>query len=140
MNIRNPKILAGCIGAVILTILLGIVIARMVPTIGEVRREMSLTPTPLPAMPASVRAVTGAPGMPTPVPPLTSGSQGERVWALQERLQALGYYTGTVDGQFGPGTRDAVTAFQRKNGLEPDGMAGEETLKKLTSPEALPAE
>ncbi len=55
---------------------------------------------------------------------------------LQKRLQALGYYTGEIDGQFGPGTREAVVAFQKNNGLDADGLAGTETLKVLYSQEA----
>ena len=58
--------------------------------------------------------------------------------AVQKRLKELGYYQGEVDGQFGPGTRDAVIAFQKKNGLDADGLAGEETQRVLYSDEAIP--
>jgi peptidoglycan hydrolase-like protein with peptidoglycan-binding domain len=76
--------------------------------------------------------------MVTSEPALRNGSQGEKVWKLQERLQALGYYMDAVDGQFGQGTRDAVIAFQKKNGLEADGYAGEETQRVLYSEDAVP--
>ncbi|MBQ6514167.1 MAG: peptidoglycan-binding protein [Clostridia bacterium] len=98
---------------------------------------MSLTPTPLPPVPDTVRE-KAATDMVTPEPALHNGSQGEKVWKLQERLQVLGYYTDAVDGQFGQGTRDAVIAFQKKNGLEADGYAGEETQKVLYSEDAVP--
>ena len=137
---KNPKVIAGIIGAAVLAVLCAVVIARMVPTIGKVQVEMSLTPTPLPAVPASVRAVPGQPGQPTAVPPLHNGSQGERVRQLQERLQELGFYAGEVDGQFGPGTKEAVVAFQAANGLDTDGMAGEETMNLLNSGNAKRAE
>ena len=52
--------------------------------------------------------------------------------------EELGYYQGDIDGQFGNGTREAVVAFQTKNGLDPDGLAGEETQQKLFSDEAVP--
>ena len=133
---RNPKVIAGIIGAAVLLTLCVLMVVRMVPTIGKVQVEMSLTPTPLPEMPATVRAVVGQPGEPTAVPPLRNGSQGERVQELQQRLLDLGYYSGEVDGQFGPGTREAVTAFQTKNGLAADGLAGEETLALLYSENA----
>ena len=120
-------LLAGCI----------VLATFMVPTIREVRREMSLTPTPLPPVPDTVRAVQPEAQV-TAEPPLRNGSQGEKVWKLQERLQALGYYTDAVDGQFGQGTRDAVIAFQKKNGLEADGYAGEETQRVLYSEDAVP--
>ena len=133
---RNPKVIAGIIGAAVLLVLCVVVIVRMVPVIGKVQVEMSLTPTPLPQVPSSVRAVPGQPGQPTAVPPLHNGSKGERVWQLQERLKELGYYYGEVDGQFGQGTKEAVIAFQAKNGLDTDGMVGEETLSLLNSDNA----
>ena len=45
---RNPKTAAGLIALGVLLLGLGILIGRMIPTVGEVRREMSLTPTPEP--------------------------------------------------------------------------------------------
>lgn len=133
---KNPKTIAGIIGVAVLLALCAVLATYMFPTISEVRREMSLTPTPLPPVPDTVRA-KGASDMITPEPALHNGSQGEKVWKLQERLRELGYYTGAVDGQFGPGTREAVVAFQTKNGLETDGYAGEETQKVLYSEDAV---
>ena len=91
-------------------------------------------------MPDTVRAKAVDPAAATPEPPLRNGSQGEKVWKLQSRLQELGYYAGEVDGQFGNGTKEAVVAFQAKNGLDPDGMAGPDTLNLLYSDEALSAD
>lgn len=134
---KNPKMIAGIIGIVVLLAGCIVLAMYMIPTIKEVRREMSLTPTPLPPVPDTVRD-KAAESMVTPEPALRNGSQGEKVWKLQERLQALGYYTDAVDGQFGQGTRDAVIAFQKKNGLEADGYAGEETQRVLYSEDAVP--
>ena len=134
---KNPKAIAGIIGIVVLLAGCIVLATYMIPTIKEVQREMSLTPTPLPPVPDTVRE-KAATDMVTPEPALHNGSQGEKVWKLQERLQALGYYTDAVDGQFGQGTRDAVIAFQKKNGLEADGYAGEETQKVLYSEDAVP--
>ena len=134
---KNPKMIAGIIGIVVLLAGCIVLATYMIPTIKEVRREMSLTPTPLPPVPDTVRE-KAATDMVTPEPALHNGSQGEKVWKLQERLQVLGYYTDAVDGQFGQGTRDAVIAFQKKNGLEADGYAGEETQKVLYSEDAVP--
>ena len=83
----NPKTIAGVTVLVILAICLGFLLSRMIPTIGEVRREMSLTPTPLPDIPASVMAVTPDPAAPTPEPILRTGSRGQEVKDLQSRLQ-----------------------------------------------------
>ena len=134
---KNPKGIAGIIGIVVLLAGCIVLATYMLPTIKEVQREMSLTPTPLPPVPDTVRE-KAATDMVTPEPALHNGSQGEKVWKLQERLQVLGYYTDAVDGQFGQGTRDAVIAFQKKNGLEADGYAGEETQKVLYSEDAVP--
>lgn len=59
------------------------------------------------------------------------GSRSEEVRAVQESLKNKGYYDYTVDGIFGTRTRSAVISFQRDNGLSPDGIAGEKTLKAL---------
>ena len=79
-------------------------------------------------------AATAAPTMkPTAAPSATleMGSTGERVVRLQSRLKTLGYYSGTVDGDFGAGTRDAVRAFQKANGLTVDGRVGTATWDKI---------
>ena len=64
---------------------------------------------------------------------LRMGDSGSAVKDLQTKLKKLGYYDGTVDSTFGSGTYAAVRAFQQKNGLTADGVAGSETLKKLDS-------
>ena len=59
------------------------------------------------------------------------GSQGQEVTEIQTRLKNWGYYDGAVDGVYGKKTEDAVKAFQRKNSLTPDGVAGPATLAKI---------
>ena len=136
---KNPKVIAGVAALAVLVILGAILLTQMIPTIGEVQLELSLTPTPLPQMPDSVWAEVVNPAEPTPEPPLSSGSRGEKVEELQKRLQALGYYDGEIDGQFGPGTKAAVVDFQKNNGLDTDGLVGTETLNLLYSQEAKPS-
>ena len=70
---------------------------------------------------------------------LSVGAKGEEVKRLQQRLKDLGYLDGKVDGQYGGGTKRAVIAFQRRNGLTTDGVAGQETQTKLYSEEAVAA-
>ena len=41
------------------------------------------------------------------------------------------YKRQSIDGVFGAGTKKAVIAFQKKNGLTPDGIVGAATLKAL---------
>ena len=136
---KNPKVIAGVAALAVLVILGAVLLTQMIPTIVEVHLELSLTPTPLPQMPDSVWAEVVNPAEPTPEPPLSSGSRGEKVEELQKRLQALGYYDGEIDGQFGPGTKAAVVDFQKNNGLDTDGLAGAETLTLLYSQDAKPA-
>ncbi|MDD3921376.1 MAG: peptidoglycan-binding protein, partial [Eubacteriales bacterium] len=57
---------------------------------------------------------------------LSSGDTGSQVRALQEALTELGYYTNTIDSKFGAGTKTAVLAFEKKNGLTQDGVADQE--------------
>ena len=70
---------------------------------------------------------------------LTVGAKGEEVTKLQQRLKDLGYLEGKVDGQYGGGTKRAVIAFQRRNGLTTDGVAGTDTQNKLYAEDALAA-
>ena len=56
---------------------------------------------------------------------------GDDVLALQTYLNTKGYNSGTPDGNFGPKTQTAVVAFQKANGLVPDGSVGPNTLKYL---------
>ena len=67
---------------------------------------------------------------------LREGSTGSAVRALQEKLKALDYYSGTVTGHYGRLTREAVRRFQRANGLTADGIAGPKTLTALGQLEA----
>jgi peptidoglycan L-alanyl-D-glutamate endopeptidase CwlK len=62
---------------------------------------------------------------------LKAGNSGSLVKALQEALAAKGFDPGTPDGTFGPGTVQAVEAFQTSAGLEADGVAGPNTLDAL---------
>ena len=67
---------------------------------------------------------------------LRQGSSGAAVKSLQKRLIELGYLGGSADGNFGTGTKSAVAAFQRKAGLDADGIAGPTTLAVLYDADA----
>ncbi len=62
---------------------------------------------------------------------LRQGSSGDTVRQIQTKLRNWGYYTGTVDGVYGPNTTEAVKFFQRKNNLTPDGVCGTRTLQAM---------
>ena len=68
---------------------------------------------------------------------LKEGADGQDVKALQEQLVDLGYLSEkAVDRVYGPVTIAAVEAFQKRNGLHVDGLAGEKTLELLYSDNA----
>ncbi len=62
--------------------------------------------------------------------------RGDDVAELQQRLCALGFDTGRVDGIFGDQTSAALGEFQRNAGLPTDGILGAATLRELRRVEA----
>ncbi|MBQ6527590.1 MAG: D-alanyl-D-alanine carboxypeptidase family protein [Clostridia bacterium] len=132
---RNPKIIAGLAVLVILIVLTAVWGIQTLQLLPKVQEEMSRTATPDPVY-GNVMAVTIDPSKPTPAPVIKRGSRGEGVLLLQTRLQELGYNPGNPDGEFGPGTEEALILFQQQNGLEPDGVAGAATNAVLYSSSA----
>ena len=125
-----------------LVLLAGIAgIAIIAPAAKDARErlgiELAATPTPT-ADVRSILMVTIDPNnTPAPTPVLLKpGVKGDEVTKLQQRLKELGYYTGDVDGAFGPGTQEAVIRFQTQHGLAADGIAGEGTRSALYSASA----
>ncbi|MDR2359826.1 MAG: spore cortex-lytic enzyme [Oscillospiraceae bacterium] len=68
------------------------------------------------------------------------GSSGDTVREIQTKLKQWGYYSGSVDGIYGSETVSAVKAFQKKNGLTADGIAGNTTLAAIGIDPATTAE
>lgn len=88
-----------------------------------------------------VPSATAAPTA-TPAPAVTQlqvGDQGTAVKTMQKRLVELGYLT-AADGIYGVRTYNAVVAFQKRNGLTSDGIAGKMTLNRLYSDKAVAAQ
>ncbi|NLN81816.1 MAG: LysM peptidoglycan-binding domain-containing protein [Clostridiales bacterium] len=59
------------------------------------------------------------------------GMSGTDVMEIQATLSKLGFYSGALDGIFGPQTRQAVIEFQTRYGLTPDGVIGTETYSSM---------
>ena len=91
------------------------------------------TPTPAPTP-------TPLPQMVKPTTTVRSGSKGNDAKLVQQRLIELKYLTGTADGAFGTKSVAALKAFQTKNGLVADGVAGSGTNAVLFSYTALAAD
>ena len=67
---------------------------------------------------------------------LQQGSRGTEVQSLQYYLSFIGFFNDslpeiTIDGIFGPATKNAVTAFQRYYGLTADGIVGRDTWNRI---------
>lgn len=74
----------------------------------------------------------------TPAPVVSSGGEsygvgdrGSDVKTIQRKLKRLGYLDGEADGIYGGQTEDAVTAFQKEQGIPIMGGVNSETRTKL---------
>lgn len=74
------------------------------------------------------RAFEGRSGIVTPWPRHLGTLQRDDMLQLQILLNGMGFNAGEADGQFGSNTRRAVSAFQRAQGMRPDGYPTAELL------------
>ena len=65
----------------------------------------------------------------------TDAADSATIQAVQTQLLNLGYYNGSIDGVFGPSTRDAVAKFQIANQLSVTGSLSPDTLQSLRLPQ-----
>lgn len=62
---------------------------------------------------------------------IQKGDSGNSVVEIQKQLLALGYLTFSVDGEFGPGTEQAVKDFQSVHHLKSTGIVNKETYDAI---------
>jgi hypothetical protein len=67
---------------------------------------------------------------------LAFGARGASVRSLQQRLAALKYYPGSIDGQFSTSTQEAVWAFQEVQGLPGASYVNTAMWRALAHPRA----
>jgi len=67
---------------------------------------------------------------------LEPGMSGSAVKQLQRRLAALKYYPGSIDGNFGTDTLEAVWAFQEVQGLPGEDFVSSAMQRALAHPRA----
>ena len=60
-----------------------------------------------------------------------TGSSGTEVEEIQRVLKERGLFTGEITGYYGAQTAQAVSEFQRQQGLSETGIADERTLKRM---------
>ncbi|WP_246103334.1 lytic murein transglycosylase [Rhizobium straminoryzae] len=75
--------------------------------------------------------IAGYGGMVQPWPRPHGTLDVKEKFELQRRLKALGYYDGEIDGNFGSGSRAAISAIQSRLGMEADGEPSQTLLKRL---------
>ncbi len=92
--------------------------------------RLSFSPPWMSPLPTQWVSDVSAPGT---LSALRIGMRGERVAAWQSFLRGRDIDGGPVDGYFGEHTRDGTIAFQQKYKIEPDGIAGRQTLLKAAS-------
>ncbi len=62
------------------------------------------------------------------------------VLEAQIRLQEMGYYRGSLDGQIGPETREAARAFRYDAGLPVSSSVDEDLIEWLSEPQPAPGQ
>ena len=76
-------------------------------------------------------AVSGAPGLAAPWPTRDQPLTIAQIQKLQAQLQRMGYDVGKIDGKIGDTLRSAVSAYQERNGLPPDGYANQALFRRV---------
>jgi putative cell wall-binding protein/peptidoglycan hydrolase-like protein with peptidoglycan-binding domain len=86
-----------------------------------------------PGVAAQVKLLLSTPGLPEGFTfgTVSSGASGAEVLWLEQRLTALTYRPGPIDGVFDQRTRQAVLAFQKWEGLTRDGVVGPAVWTRL---------
>lgn len=93
-----------------------------------------VAPPPIPVQPLPGPAIdsTGTGATWATSTPVSYGSVGGEVRAVQLQLRNLGFYQGPITGYFGPETQAAVYRYQQSRNIEPTGVIGPTTLSQLS--------
>jgi peptidoglycan hydrolase-like protein with peptidoglycan-binding domain len=71
------------------------------------------------------------PGVPTAPAATAEPLSREAVRSVQSRLHQLGFYSGRIDGIWGPGMQGALQRFQQGRGLQATGQLNPATITSL---------
>lgn len=107
--------------------------APTVPTAPVTSAPRATTTTTATTRPTTTTTVAAPATSATPSVsgPLQVGSSGPPVLLLQQRLDALGYWSGATDGNFGGTTQQAVYALQKAAGIPRTGIMDPATVAAL---------
>ncbi|GAB3675279.1 lytic murein transglycosylase [Salinisphaera aquimarina] len=75
--------------------------------------------------------LAGEPGVQGDWPRTLASLSRADLKSMQRGLNRIGYGSGTPDGIMGPNTRTGIRAFQRDNGLTPDGYPTYDLLRRI---------
>jgi membrane-bound lytic murein transglycosylase B len=78
-------------------------------------------------------AVSGGPGLAAQWPSRDHPLTAPQIQKLQTKLQRMGYDVGKIDGKIGDTLRSAVSAYQERNGLPPDGYANQALFSRVSA-------
>lgn len=141
----KPRFFVICSGVLIIGLVLIIILSSLSAERALLAQGPASTPNPLATVSAPEASGYSLPtetlsAVPTPEPTpiqLKEGVKAEEVIRLQERLMELGYMEQDMSTDyFGPVTEYSLELFQRKHGLQIDGILGEETKQLLFSDQA----
>jgi len=78
-------------------------------------------------------AVSGGPGLVARWPMRDHPLTAAQIQKLQTQLKKMGYDVGKVDGKIGDTLRSAVSAYQERSGLPPDGYANQALFSRVSA-------
>ncbi len=97
--------------------------------------------TQLPQTSGMAQQAATTEALPVEASPVTQSASAETATAstegmsrekqIQTALKNAGLYNGSIDGKIGPGSKRAIIAFQKSNGLKADGKVGAKTWAAL---------
>ena len=106
---------------------------------GQVEAATTSTSSTAPSTTTTTAApVTAPPASKPPPPGLGPGSRGPEVASLEQRLEALRYDPGRVDGTYDHNTAYAVTAFQKVHGMARTGRATDDVVARVNTANSPP--
>jgi lipoprotein-anchoring transpeptidase ErfK/SrfK len=109
----------------------GLMIALVITTLAAINVNAQSQPA---GNPAKIKAPAATAGKPAKAKaPAARAMTKEKIQEAEQLLAGLGYWTGTVDGQFDAASRQALIAFQKVEGRPRTGQLNDAELQALHS-------